>query len=386
MADFEKETTVLEGEKTPVEGEKEELEQKDSEYIKCESCGSNMTFDPLTQTLKCDYCGNSVDFSKNSNVKEIEIEHAFEQSEKWQSETFSYRCENCGANFVIGSDEVAVSCPYCSTSHIVKTEDISGIKPSAVFPFLLDKASAVASSKKWAKKRIFAPRSFKKNLEEHNIHGIYLPCFTFDSRTDSVYDGKLGERCTRTVKRNGKTYTETYIKWHYVRGTFRKFYDDLMITAGDMKQGDLDKINTFKRETLCVYEKKFLSGFTASHYTRDIKTCWRDAKNIIDADLRTSILHSYGYDVIGYLNVSTNHSNVTYKYVLLPVYRLNYKFKKKEYPVTINGNSGKVAGKAPVSPLRVLIAVVLGIALLGLLFFILSGDSATSAIQNLPIY
>ena len=47
----------------------------------------------------------------------------------------------------------------------------------------------------------------------------------------------------------------------------------------------------------------------------------------------------------------------------MPVYRLNYRFKKKDYNVAVNGNTGRITGKTPVSPLRVTIAVLLGLAL-----------------------
>ena len=75
--------------------------QKNSETVKCENCGSNMIFDPLTQTLKCEYCGTFVDFTKDANVKELEIQQGFENGESWQNETNSYRCENCGAKVVV---------------------------------------------------------------------------------------------------------------------------------------------------------------------------------------------------------------------------------------------------------------------------------------------
>ncbi len=343
-------------------------EEKDSVFIKCEGCGSNMTFDPQTQTLKCDYCGAFQDFKKDANVKELEIEHAFEQAAKWDEVRF-YSCENCGAKFSLRADEVAVTCPYCSTSHVAKTEDLTGIKPNAVYPFLLDKSQAVVESKKWAKKRIFAPSKFKKNLIESNIRGIYFPCFTFDSETHSVYKGRLGDRRTRTVKRNGKTHTETYIVWKTVSGTFNRSFDDVMVTAGDLAQDDMNKIAPFKRETICVYEKKFLSGYTASHYSKDIKYCWCDAKTAMDAQIRRDILARENCDVVDYLNVSTTHDKVTYKYVLVPTYCLQYKYKGKNFPVVINGNTGKTTGKTPISPIRVAIAALLGIALIiGLMY------------------
>ena len=346
------------------------IEEKESVFIKCDGCGSNMVFDPLSQTLKCEYCGNKHEFQKDANVKELEIEQAFLADQSWNSETRAYRCENCGASFVMGSDDVAVACPYCSTSHIVQTEDLTGIKPGAVYPFLIDKSKAVEASKKWARGRIFAPASYKKNLKEENVHGVYMPCFTFDSQTYSVYDGRIGKRKTRTVRRDGKTYTETYIDWRRVSGTYEMFFDDILISAGDIEQSSLNKIGDCARETLCVYEKKFLAGFTASHYTRDIKECWNHAKKEMDQRLRTAILNMYFCDVVDYLNVSTKHRDVTYKYVLLPFYRLNYTFKKKIYPVLVNGNSSRVTGKAPVSPFRVAIAVLLGISLLALFLYL----------------
>ncbi len=362
--------------------------QKESVFIKCDGCGSNMSFDPLTQTLKCGHCGKQVDFKKNQSVAEFCLEEALQKAPKWNEETTMYCCENCGANFSVSNVEVSVICPYCSTTHIVKREDLAGVKPTAVYPFLIDNLSALDLSKKWAKRRIFAPTKFKKNLVESNLHGIYMPFFTFDSDTYSDYEGRLGERRTRTVRDSkGKTRTETYIVWHHVQGTFAKLFDDVSISAGGISQNELDKLQPFKKETLCVYENKFLSGFTARHYSRDIKDCWADAKEVIDKQLRQDILHYYGYDVIDYLNVSTVHNSVKYKYVLLPIYRLNYRYNKKDYPVLVNGNNGKVTGKSPISPLRVLIAIILGVGLaIGLYFALMhSGvlEELFSSVDNL---
>ena len=42
-----------------------------------------------------------------------------------------------------------------------------------------------------------------------------------------------------------------------------------------------------------------------------------------------------------------------YKYVLLPVYVGNTEYKNKKYELLINGQTGKVYGKAPKSPWKV---------------------------------
>lgn len=361
--------------------------EKQSAFIKCEGCGSNMVFDPETQSLKCEHCGRVDSFKKDDEVDELDIENAFEQSKKWNDDVNVYRCSNCGAVFTIRADEVSVKCPYCSTTHIVKSDDLAGIVPNAIYPFRLTHSAAAGCARKWAKRRVFAPRKFKKTLEENNLNGFYLPAFTFDSNTHSYYDGRIGKRKTRTVRTSKGTRTETYIEWRHVSGTFDKFFDDITVSSGRTAQSDLNRILPCEAQSITVYKKEFLSGYSAEHYSRDVKTCWNDAKTVIDKQLRTDILNSYGYDVIDYLNVNTRHDDVTYKYLMIPVYRLNYVYKKKSYNVTVNGSTGKVAGKTPVSPIRVIVAVLLGLALLfGLAFLFTKADCADSDYDDYDYY
>ena len=104
-------------------------------------------------------------------------------------------------------------------------------------------------------------------------------------------------------------------------------------------------------------------GFMAYKYDNDLEGCWDFAKSRIDARIRKGILSRYVYDKVAYLNVSTSHDRVTYKYVMLPVYVGNYNFNKKLYNFYVNGDTGKVWGKTPKSPIKIAIAVLLGIAL-----------------------
>jgi hypothetical protein len=66
---------------------------------------------------------------------------------------------------------------------------------------------------------------------------------------------------------------------------------------------------------------------------------------------------------------STLYSNITYKYILVPVWISSFKFKNKVYQFVVNGQTGKVGGKAPVSAFRVILAVLLGIAAIVGLYF-----------------
>ena len=342
--------------------------------VKCSSCGGNMVFDPETQTLKCEYCGSTVAIEKDLSVREFDIRKAFENAKKWDN-AIVVRCENCGAKVVIGSDEVAKVCPYCGTSQIKKTDEMAGLKPNAVFPFALTSEDAVTSAKKWARRRIFAPRKFKKNIEAKNFRGVFEPGFTFDSRTVSDYDGVVGYTRTRTVGSGKNRRVETYTEWEHVNGTFSKMFDDYTVSASrEMPQSELNKLSPFDQKTISVYDKKFLAGYHANHYTKDITVCWKEAKDGMDALIRQGIINRYGCDTVQYLNVATHHYDVTYKYVLYPVYRFSFGYKSKDYAIAVNGTTGKVNGKTPVSPWRVLVAVLLGLAVaIGVGFLVYNG-------------
>ena len=341
--------------------------------VKCDSCGANMGFDPETQQLKCSHCGLLKDFEKSSEVEESDIHIALTDTANWGDAVNLYKCENCGAEVIMPSGHTADKCPYCETSHVIKKEDFVGLKPNAVYPFTFKQEEAVSYAKNYVKKRLFAPSKLKKNMLADNVNGVYQPGFTFDCKTVSHYQGRIGKRHTRVVGSGKNRRVETYIVWRYIGGTYNDAFDDVFVNAdSDYSQTTLDKILPFDYQTIKVYDDEYLAGFVAKSYNRNANDCWKDARSMMDNDIKRRILSQYVYDVVDYIKVATSHSEVTYKYVLLPIYLVNYKHGKKNYTLHINGSSGKVAGKTPVSALKVIIAVLLGLVALagiGLLFY-----------------
>lgn len=347
--------TISEGEQISVE----------TESIKCKGCGSNLVFDPETQMLKCSYCGSTEKFEQSSEVEEIAIEEALSSNAMWGDQALVYSCENCGAKIVAQKTETAALCPFCGTSHVIEDHDLQGIKPNAVIPFAYGREKLAEYFGSWAKRKIFAPVGFKKIVRADSAKGVYMPFFTFDSNTRSVYNGRLGYRRTRTVQTSKGTKTETYIVWRNVSGSYEHFFNDLLVNAG--KHADerkISKLAPFDNSTARKYEGKYLSGFVAHHYEKSIGECWGEARTEMDARIRSAIIMKHHADEVAYLNVSTRHEDVTYKYLLVPVYVINYAFKGKSYVVYANGSTGRIVGKAPVAWWKVLIACVLGLAVI----------------------
>ena len=349
-----------------------EMREVETFSAKCQGCGATMVFDPETQSLKCPHCGTVGEIEKDFSVIENDIIKGFQDAEKWNpNEQATYKCDNCGAIVVLSVDEEASICPFCKTTHIAKEGAFESIRPHMVIPFQFSVQKATDFSKKWAKTRIFAPRAFKKSICIENIQGIYEPCFTFDSNTYSTFYGRVGDRRTRTVGTGKNRRTETYIVYRNVGGSHDRFFDDVLIATNEnFNQSDLQKLSPFKTEAACVYENKYLSGFVAEGYHKNLDESWRDAKVEIEARIRRQIIDRLHCDVVDYLNVNTRHENVKFKYLLIPVYTMVYRFKNKNYLVRVNGSTGRVKGKCPISPLRVAIGTILGIgAVIGALCF-----------------
>ena len=55
----------------------------------------------------------------------------------------------------------------------------------------------------------------------------------------------------------------------------------------------------------------------------------------------------------------------------VPVWISSFKYKEKTYQFAVNGQTGKVGGKAPVSALRVILAILIGTGILVGLYFLL---------------
>lgn len=352
------------------------VQENTTETAQCPACGAKMVFDPEKQKLLCPYCGSleDIDMSRLSQELDFGILLANPQN-NWGSEAHVFRCNNCGAKEVLSKNEIAKDCPFCGTTNVVVTDELPGLKPNAIVPFEISKDKATEIATKWARKKFFAPTAFKKSAKPEKIKGTYSPAFTFDTETNSTYVGRLGKYYYRTVRRNGKSVRVREIRYFMVSGNYGIKFDDILVRASEqISQKDLDNMRPFDTNASKEYSTDFLHGYVAQSNDKAGQECWTEAQKVAKSEIRSRILRKYSYDVVDYLNVSTAFSNVTYKYILLPIYVGHCNWKEKVYNFFVNGKNGKVTGKTPVSPLKVSLLVLLGLAVVAgifLLFYLL---------------
>lgn len=339
---------------------------------KCPNCGAALVYAPKEKKLYCAHCRSFVDFDKSGQVKERDFTDLINM-EVWNDNAVSYyRCDNCGANTVLPRSTLATTCPYCSSPVVLDETQTGHVRPDTVVPFELSVDEAEKCMAQWARKKLFAPRAFRKKAKASSVKGVYTPAWTFDLQTSTEYSGRLGRTRTRTVRRNGKSYTETYVDWFYVEGVFDDSFDDIYVSGSShISVKDFRELDLTNQAKYVAYTDEYLAGYIADNYTVSPEDAYKSALKQADAEIYRAIMARYGADHDGGLRVETNILSRSFKYVMLPVYVVSGKYRKKVYNQYVSGvhskrdnNRAKVVGKAPVSPWKILLTVLLGLGLI----------------------
>lgn len=343
-----------------------EPKEDSAKVKKCPNCGANLVWSPDDKALKCEYCSTLININMDRFGEELSFAKMLKGNNSWGEDTHVFGCSNCGAKTVVSKTEIAKKCVFCGTTNVVEVSGLSGLKPNAVIPFNLSKEKACERMVKWVKKKIFAPSAFKKSVYPDEIYGNYTPAFTFDTTTYSTYSGVLGEYYYVTKKVGKNVVQERRTRYKSISGNFQHLFDDVLVQASEsVSQKTVEKLQPFSTNNCNTYSDEFLHGFTASHYSKDGEECWSEAREKIEAQVKKMILAQYTYDFVQHLDVVTSCNKMTFKYMLLPIYVGHCNWKKKLYNFYVNGRSGKVTGKMPLSPTKVSIASFVGAILLG---------------------
>jgi DNA-directed RNA polymerase subunit RPC12/RpoP len=354
----------------------EDIEIKETtDVIKCPKCGSNMTYHPAKNGLNCEYCDHTVIIEGRVNKEEIDFLTHADSIQKWDKETRTFHCSNCGADTVFSFNEIATVCPFCSSANVSVLKDEVGIKPTSIVPFRQTKIQVKSIYQKWIKGKLYAPKALKKEIPDSMVQGVYLPFWTYDTNTIARYDGRVGQYYYVTVGSGKNARTVRRTRWFRISGTMQKFFDDILIQASKrLDQKVVRKMGDYQTNSSIVYDSRYLAGFSAERYERTLLEGWEQAKTTIYNTLRQDIIRKYRADTVDYINIIPTYNNTKFKYVLLPIWICNFRFKEILYHFYVSGFNGRINGKYPISTPKVLITVIISIlAIIGLVLLLNAG-------------
>ncbi|TYQ16690.1 UNVERIFIED_CONTAM: replication restart DNA helicase PriA [Acetivibrio alkalicellulosi] len=311
---------------------------------KCPSCGAPLEFQPATQNWKCNYC-----------LTEHEKEHfgtcdTSEDSHKNMDELDSYSCKNCGAELIADSTTSATFCLYCKSPTIIKTRFSGQFRPKSVIPFRLTKEQAVNIYENMIKKCILAPNEFKRKEEIEKVTGIYAPFWLFDCKANGDIAGEA--TIIKTWRRGDYKYTQT--KYFYISRKGNARYKKIPVDASTkLDDKFMHMIEPFNYSDVTDFSMKYMSGFMAEKY--DVgspdaqKVMKKRVEEYIESRLRSTV---QGYSTYNIRSRQVSLADIEPSYSMLPIYLMINKYRGKDHVFIVNGQTGKVVGDMPISPIK----------------------------------
>ena len=285
------------------------------------------------------------------------------------------QCKGCGAKVEVSSDCTATECPYCGAKYVLAEKQEEAIVPDGVVPFKVDKHKVKETFTKWINKRWLAPGKLKQLYESDKIQGIYLPYWTFDADVVCDYSAEGGKHRKVEVKQeDGSTVTKTETDWYNTHGRVKEFFDDVQVKGSkNMKASLLRGIEPYDtKKQLASYSPEYLSGYGAECYTVPLEDAHSEANGIMETELRDLARKDVRkhYDEVRNIRIAPDYREETYKHILIPIYATAFTYGNKNYTVLINGQTGKIKGDYPKSPVKIgiIVAIVAAIVAIALIF------------------
>lgn len=347
----------------------------------CDRCGADLEFSIGQQSLQCPYCGS---------VKQIEppadkpiVENDFlemlqrlkqlreKRSADDESETNQHAilCDSCGAEVVFQGTLTSTHCPYCACPlQRDKIHDsVTRIPVDGILPFLVPQSQAAENLRNWVKSLWWAPNEFLRQGANGKFNGVYLPFFTYDALTFTRYTGNRGDAYYVTVGEGNNQRRERRIQWSYAQGDFQRFFDDVLVIAATRQQLSLVYgLRPWPFEKLISYTPEVLAGFFSRTYDVTLEDGFKEARQLIEAELASDVRQRIGGDEQQITSQKTNYSAITYKHLLLPVWLLAYRYRDRTYQVMMNATTGRVSGQRPYSWVKITAAVLFVAAVIGI--------------------
>jgi hypothetical protein len=178
------------------------------------------------------------------------------------------------------------------------------------------------------------------------------------------------KRVEKTTANNAeRTTTETY---EVIRDTLSIYKSVPESASENYPESAMKILEPFDYKDFQTFTSPYLAGYAAERFTKSAD----DLRQKVQADLRKDAEEATKATITGYDSVSVSASDTIFQNervenVLLPIYKLDYDYRGRKYPIYMNGQTGEIQGKLPKSKLKALLWFLIPFAVVFLAAMIL---------------
>jgi hypothetical protein len=243
--------------------------------------------------------------------------------------------------------------------------------PRFVVAFVGDAQVARRALDRWLGSRTWFADSTIRRATVEDLRGVYVPAYLYSAVAHTSFSAQIGEHYTETetyttTDSEGKTHTETRTvtrtEYRPLAGTHVGYVTDVVVSASaGLANQELERIEPFDLRQMRRFQPALVAGWIAEEFSRPLEECERtsrqEAVEQVDAKLR-QFMPGDGYSDLAR---RTNVAWESLEPILVPAWVLALRYRPNKPPVrvVINGQTGKIAGKVPLSWWKITLAIAL---------------------------
>ena len=325
--------------------------------LKCEYCEGKFTVDELDAAMaKADAARGVAEKKPEAPSEKVareanEQDKAVDESTKIDtSDLVVYSCSNCGAEVITSKSTIATTCAFCGRAISLTNKMVGNFKPDCVIPFAITEDEAKSIYKKYTTTGPLTPKAFSTENVIEKMKGVYVP-FWLHSYDETAHVVVSAEN-THSHKRGYDKVIdhEMFMVDMDVSGKFESIPTDGLKNLDDALMGGIEP---FDYSRLTAFNPAFMAGYYAEEYDETAKEKEAAVHERTASEMKSDSIKEAGpYMEKLVTSYSPSYQNENAKYAMLPVWLFNVDYKGKLYQFAINGETGKVTGKLPISKLK----------------------------------
>ena len=295
----------------------------------------------------------------------------------------TFACGHCGASLAFAGVRTE-TCPYCASENFVERPPAGDRSdPDFVVAFGIDAERARRELRRWAGSRTWFADPALKRASVLAMRGIYVPAYLYSAAAHTEFHAQIGEGYTETetyrhTDKDGTTETRTRpvrrTEYRPLAGRHVGYITDVLVSASHgLSDRELARTGPFDLRLMRRFEPALVSGWIVEEPSRSADVCERASRTEAVEQVGDRLRRFLPGDSYSDLAWHTRVAWESLDPILVPVWVLALRYREGAPPlrVVINGQTGTIAGKVPLSAWRVALgAIVLAAALAALAYAI----------------
>jgi hypothetical protein len=290
------------------------------------------------------------------------------------AQAVTFACSQCGARLAFDGVRTQ-TCPFCASPNFVERPPAADRPdPQFVVTFLGDSAVARRALDRWLGSRTMFADSSLARAKIEDLRGVYVPAYLYSAVGNTDYTAQIGENYTETetyttTDSQGKTTTQTRTvtrtEYRALSGRHMGYVADVVVSASaGLANAELQAVEPFDLKQLRRFSPALVSGWIAEEFSRGSAECMKSSRGEAADQIGEQLRRFMAGDSYSDLAYRTAVGWESLDSILVPVWVFAVRYRQDKPPlrILINGQTGSIAGKVPLSVAKILAVIAVALA------------------------